>query len=265
MLATDDTSDEDNEADEKLSAQRPKSISGDDLGDSFLVDEEPKAKRGWVDEVLERKDTTESEDDDSSEDSDDGVDEGSNEDSDASEKTLTLKDWEQSDDDDLERDLEEEELELDEENDDSVDDEEEMEPRGKKKSRDNAHGEIRKSDKESLDIKKMKVNHTKLSGQPDIPYIIEAPKSLDEFCALLDNCSNADKILVINRIRASNAIKLAAENRKKMQVCKFLQLSVCSLSPLPLCVHVCALSYLCSCFCLFSSEWTCVNFLNLMP
>ncbi|KAJ0038895.1 hypothetical protein Pint_23456 [Pistacia integerrima] len=189
------------------------------------LDEEPKAKRGWVDEVLERKDTTESEDDDSSEDSDDaesdGVDEEFNEDSDASEKTLTLKDWEQSDDDDLERDLEEEEeeeLELDEDNDDSDDDEEGMEPRGKKKSRGNAHGEIRKSDKESLDIKKMKVNHTKLSGQPDIPYIIEAPKSLDEFCALLDNCSNADKILVINRIRASNAIKLAAENRKKMQV-----------------------------------------------
>ncbi|KAJ0037512.1 hypothetical protein Pint_23460 [Pistacia integerrima] len=225
MLATDDTSDEDNEADEKLSAQRPKSMSGDDLGDSFSLDEEPKAKRGWVDEVLERKDTTESEDDDSSEDSDDaesdGVDEEFNEDSDASEKTLTLKDWEQSDDDDLERDLEEEEeeeLELDEDNDDSDDDEEGMEPRGKKKSRGNAHGEIRKSDKESLDIKKMKVNHTKLSGQPDIPYIIEAPKSLDEFCALLDNCSNADKILVINRIRASNAIKLAAENRKKMQV-----------------------------------------------
>ncbi|KAJ0094969.1 hypothetical protein Patl1_16643 [Pistacia atlantica] len=225
MLATDDTSDEDNEADEKLSAQRPKSMSGDDLGDSFSLDEEPKAKRGWVDEVLERKDTTEIEDDDSSEDSDDaesdGVDEGFNEDSDASEKTQTLKDWEQSDDDDLERDLEEEEeeeLELDEENDDSDDDEEEIEPRGKKKSRGNAHGEIRKSDKESLDIKKMKVNHTKLSGQPDIPYIIEAPKSLDEFCALLDNCSNADKILVINRIRASNAIKLAAENRKKMQV-----------------------------------------------
>lgn len=243
MLATDDTSDEDSEADKTPSSQRPKSISGDDLGDSFSLDEEPNAKRGWVDEVLQRKDTTESEDDDSSEDSDDaesdGVYDGPDDDSDATEKP-TLKDWEQSDDDDVERDLEEEEPELDEEEDDSIDDEEEMETRGKKKSREKAHVEIRKSDKESLDIKKMKSNHSKVAVQSDIPFIIEAPKNLEEFCALLENFSNADKILVINRIRASNAIKLAAENRKKMQVCNFLQLSACSLS---LCVRMNA-SYL---------------------
>ncbi|KAK3222810.1 hypothetical protein Dsin_009835 [Dipteronia sinensis] len=222
MQAPDDSSDEENEDNEKLSTHRPKSISGDDLGDSFSHDEEPKAKKGWVDEVLERKDASESEDEDSSEDSDDAeVDEGSDEDDDAEEKTVTLQDWEQSDDDDLGTDLEEgeeEEKELDEENDDSTDDEEEMDPRGSKKLKDNVTVENRKKDRKSLDAKNKKKNHAQLSIQRDIPFLIEAPKSLEEFCALLENCSIADTIEIINRIRVSNAIKLAAENRKKMQV-----------------------------------------------
>ncbi|KAL5826220.1 hypothetical protein ACOSQ4_018017 [Xanthoceras sorbifolium] len=219
MLARDDSSDEENDDGEKPSTNRPKSISGDDLGDSFSLDEEPKAKKGWVDEVLERNDTTESEDEDSSENSDDAeVDEGSDEDD---EKTVTLQDWEQSDDDDLGTDLEvgeEEEKDLDEENDDSADGEEDMEPRGSNKLKDNVTVEIRKKDRESLDAKNVKGNHAQLSIQRDIPFLIEAPKSLEEFSALVENCSNSDIIEVINRIRASNAIKLAAENRKKMQV-----------------------------------------------
>jgi hypothetical protein len=32
------------------------SISGDDLGDSLSLKEQPKTKKGWVDEVLERRD-----------------------------------------------------------------------------------------------------------------------------------------------------------------------------------------------------------------
>ncbi|KAK1551874.1 hypothetical protein Q3G72_006333 [Acer saccharum] len=222
MQAPDDSSDEENEGNEKLSTHMPKSISGDDLGDSFSLDEEPKAKKGWVDEVLEREDASESEDEDSSENSDDAeVDEGSDEDDDAEEKTVTLQDWEQSDDDDLGTDLEEgeeEEKELDEENDDSTDDEEEMDPRGSKKLKDNATVENRKKDRKSLDAKNIKENHAQLSIQRDIPFLIEAPKSLKEFCALLENCSNADIIEVIYRIRVSNAIKLSAENRKKIQV-----------------------------------------------
>ncbi|KAH9707891.1 nucleolar-like protein [Citrus sinensis] len=221
MLATDDTSDEDNEDEEKSSTQRPRSISGDDLGDSFTFDEEPKPKRGWVDEVLERKDTTESEDEDSSEDSGDadGVDVEPDEDNDENENTITLKDWEQSDNDDLGTDLEEDEegeRELDDDEDDSADGEKEIEPKGNKVLKEKV--KIKEKDNKFFNAKKMKSDHTQPSTQPDIPFLIDAPKSLEEFCALVENCSNADKIVVINRIRASNAIKLAAENRKKMQV-----------------------------------------------
>lgn len=221
MLATDDTSDEENEDEEKSSTQRPRSISGDDLGDSFTFDEEPKPKRGWVDEVLERKDTTESEDEDSSEDSGDadGVDVEPDEDNDENENTITLKDWEQSDNDDLGTDLEEDEegeRELDDDEDDSADGEKEIEPKGNKVLKEKV--KIKEKDNKFFNAKKMKSDHTQPSTQPDIPFLIDAPKSLEEFCALVENCSNADKIVVINRIRASNAIKLAAENRKKMQV-----------------------------------------------
>lgn len=241
MLATDDTSDEDNEDEEKSSTQRPRSISGDDLGDSFTFDEEPKPKRGWVDEVLERKDTTESEDEDSSEDSGDGdgVDVESDEDNDENENTITLKDWEQSDNDDLGTDLEEDEegeRELDDDEDDSADGEKEIEPKGNKVLKEKV--KIKEKDNKFFNAKKMKSDHTQPSTQPDIPFLIDAPKSLEEFCALVENCSNADKIVVINRIRASNAIKLAAENRKKMQVWKFMQLFVCSPFSLSLCVCV---------------------------
>lgn len=245
MLATDDTSDEDNEEDEKSSSQRPKSISGDDLGDSFSIDEEPKPKRGWVDEVLERKDMTESEEEGSSEDSDDAeeydVNEESDEDNDAGEKATTLKDWEQSDDDDLGTDLEEEEDEKQELDDDSADDEEQTERKGSKKLKATFHVEIEKKESQSLDKKKIKADHAQPSAQPDIPFLIDVPKSLEEFCALMENFSNAEKIVVINRIRASNAIKLAAENRKKMQVRIFMQ-------------FFCLLSSFCSCaffFCVY--------------
>lgn len=240
MLATDDTSDEDNEDDEKSSTKRPRSISGDDLGDSFSLDEEPQAKRGWVDEVLERKNASESEEEDSSEDSDDveddgdSVDEGSDEDNDVSEKATTLKDWEQSDEDDLGTNLEEdeeEERELDEEDAGTVG-EKAMEPKENKNLKD----KVERKDSKSLDVKKVKTDHAQPSTQPDIPFLIEAPKSLEEFCALVGTCSNADKIVVINRIRASNAIKLAAENRKKMQVWKIIQLYVCSTIFLSFCV-----------------------------
>ncbi|KAJ6718589.1 NOP14 [Salix purpurea] len=181
MLVADDSSDEENDDAEKLSAQRPRSISGDDLGDSFSLDEEPRTTKGWVDEILARKeaDDSDNEDDDSSEESasenDDGEGEGEGSDEDDTdgdgdehEKSLSLKDWEQSDDDNLGIDLEENE---------------EHDSRG-----------------------------------DTFPHIIEAPKSFEEFCAILENCSNENVILVVDRIRKSNAIQLAAENRKKMQV-----------------------------------------------
>lgn len=224
MLVVDDSSDEENDDVEKLSAQRPRSISGDDLGDSFSLYEEPGTTKGWVDEILARKeaDDSDNEDDDSSEESasanDDGDDEGSDEDDtdgddDEHEKSTSLKDWEQSDDDNLGTDLEEDEEHGSHDGDDA-----EIEPISHKKSKKTEPVELRKGDEKSLDGKKKKGNREQHSTQPDIPHIIEAPKSFEEFCAILENCSNENVILVVDRIRKSNAIQLAAENRKKIQV-----------------------------------------------
>ena len=119
-----------------------------------------------------------------------------------------MKDWEQSDDDNLDIDLDEESEEHDEHGDAG---EKELEPSDSKKAKSERH-------KDSLDVKKKKTDAKQPSSQLDLPYLIEAPKSFEELCVLLENCSINDIILVINRIRVSNAIKLAAENRKKMQV-----------------------------------------------
>lgn len=221
MLATDDYSDDQNEDDEIPSTQRPRAISGDDLGDSFSLDEEPRIKKGWVDEILEKKDASDSESEEggSSEDSEspeDGSDEGSDEDDNEGEKNLLMKDWEQSDDDNLGTDLDEEEEEEEDdddeseghENDDDVN-EKKMEPRELKRLKKNDAS--KKQGKVSQDGKRP-------STQSDLPYLIEAPKSLEELSALVDNLSNSNIVVIINRIRKSNAIKLAAENRKKMQV-----------------------------------------------
>ncbi|CAL2231961.1 unnamed protein product [Prunus armeniaca] len=226
MLATDDYSDDQNEDDEIPSTQRPRAISGDDLGDSFSLDEEPRIKKGWVDEILEKKDASDSESEEggSSEDSEspeDGSDEGSDEDDNEGEKNLLMKDWEQSDEDNIGTDLDDEEEEEEEdddddepeghENDDDVN-EKEMEPRELKR--------LKKNDAADASKKQGKVSQDgkRPSTQSDLPYLIEAPKSLEELSALVDNLSNSDIVVIINRIRKSNAIKLAAENRKKMQV-----------------------------------------------
>ncbi|XP_048318626.2 uncharacterized protein LOC107429082 isoform X1 [Ziziphus jujuba] len=218
MLATDDLSDEENEDTERSSSQRPRSISGDDLGDSFMLDEEPRTKRGWVDEILERRDAEDNEsgEDDFSEDesAEDGSDEEES-DEDSDEKDLSVKDWEQSDDDNVETDLGAEEEDI-EENDDA--DENKMGQREPKKSQNIDAVESSKSLKNSSGSKKINADGKLTSARLELPYLIEAPKNLEELCVLLDNCSNTDIVLIINRIRASNAIKLAAENRKKMQV-----------------------------------------------
>lgn len=219
MLAPDYSSDEDNDDALKPSTQGRRSISGDDLGDSFSLEEEPRAKKGWVDEILERRDgnDSESEASDSSGDSetaeDDSDEEGSDEDNEEGENNLSLKDWEQSDDDTLGKDLEEGEEEGEEHDDDG----QQMEPKPqKKKEKTNAFAASKRNG-DILDAKKDKTDG-KHSSTSDLPYLIEAPKSFEELSALLGNRSNNDIMLILNRIRTSNAIKLAAENRKKMQV-----------------------------------------------
>ncbi|KAK9277046.1 hypothetical protein L1049_006585 [Liquidambar formosana] len=226
MLASDDSSDEESDApkDVKASTMRLRSISGDDLGDSFALDEEQGTKRGWVDEILERQDAEdlESEDGEASEDSesaeDDGDEEGPVKDNVGRENILSLKDWEQSDDDNLSTDLEEEEGE-EEGEEEHDDDDDEMEPKGHKKAKSSDAIEIKKQNRDSLDAKKVKANSKQPSTRQDsVPFLIEAPNSLEEFLTLLENRSNDDIVAAINRIRVCNAISLKAENRKKIQV-----------------------------------------------
>lgn len=225
MLAPEDASDEDIDDSDKPSTKGLRSISGDALVDSFSFEEERRTKKGWVDEILERRNenNSDSEADDSSGDSDsaedDSDEEGSDEDDDEGENKLSLKDWEQSDDDHIGTDLEDDEEEGEEEEDDA--NEKEMGSRDQKKAKKSDSVEITNKDGDSLHAKKTKADGKTVSTRPDLPYLIEAPKSLEELCALLDNCSNTEVILIISRIRASNAIKLAAENRKKMQVRNF--------------------------------------------
>lgn len=235
MNAVDDTSDDDDDAGdddhENSTKKKLTSISGDDLGDSFDV-EEPKTKLAWIQQMLRKENEidvdseddgdndSEDDEDDGDDDEDDGDDEDDDEDEDgddvASEIPQSLKDWEQSDDDD---DDDDEDEDTDTEGKAGEDDggNLEVKPRGHKDAA-NTREHV-----DSLDTKKkdLKVQHPE-SIQGDLPYTIEAPKTMDELSALLDNRTDDEIIEAIRRIRAFNAIKIAAENRKKIQVIFFV-------------------------------------------
>lgn len=232
MHGTDDHSDEDGEDVDRPSAWPVRPASGDDLGDSFSLEEEPKNKRGWVDEILSRKDgeDTEDEDEDSSEESDsaegDGDEEGSGEDEMEHGKTYSLKDWEQSEDE-LDLNDEEDEEEDEEEEDEDDDDEEKNDVDGERRQMEPNDGitnsrvgdETKKDITKSSEGTRVKVDNKQVLNQgKSLPCLIEAPKSLDELNILFDGCSNSEIVILISRVRASNAIALAAENRKKIQV-----------------------------------------------
>ncbi|CAA2982656.1 nucleolar 14 [Olea europaea subsp. europaea] len=233
IAAGDDSSDED--IDEEASTKQQRSISGDDLGDSFSHDALPRTKLGLISEILrsENENDLESDDDDdasedSEDDKDNDEDEGSDEDGndDDDDKIKSLKDWEQSDDDNIDSFSEdgggEDEDGGGENEDGDIDSEDEKEddigicvettnykkPSGSKGKQ-----------KDSLDAGKVKENIKKdLLGQGELPYTIEAPKTFEEFSALLDNRSDDQIVEAIRRIRTFNAISVAVENRKKMQV-----------------------------------------------
>lgn len=233
MHAADDSSDEDVDGSRNEDASRRKltSISGDDLGDSFTADDETNTKLGWINDMLEKHaDEVESEEGTSFEGSESGGDEeekesGDDDDVDSDEdckKTSSLKDWEQSDDDKFDTDLEVEGGRTgDEENsvdDDDEDDEEDHVLEGRKKS---------KAVEQKQKILSGSDNIKAVSKQPsnqvqDLPYTIEAPKSLEELSLLLKDRSESQIVEAIKRIRTFNAISVAAENRKKMQVCSFI-------------------------------------------
>ncbi|XP_022951528.1 nucleolar protein 14 isoform X1 [Cucurbita moschata] len=217
MLAPDNSSDDEDGDAENASVQKQKFISGDDLGDSFtLDDDERNHKKGWVDEIFERKDAdgTESEDDDSAEDSDSSDDVGGDSDDESEEDDNTrgrkhsLKDWEQSDDDILDSNSEED--------DEASKEDKELDENHPKKANKGAIVKSSKSEGSSEDAKKLEKN-TKRENKPELPYIIEAPESFDQFLSLLADCSDSDVILIIDRIRASNAIQLTEKNLEKMQ------------------------------------------------
>ncbi|XP_074357739.1 uncharacterized protein LOC141697333 [Apium graveolens] len=225
MHTADDSSDEDVDGSRNEDACRRKltSISGDDLGDSFTADDETNTKLGWINDMLEKHaDEVESEEGTSSEGSESGGDDeesGDDDDNDSDEdckKTLSLKDWEQSDDDKFDADLEVEGGRTgdDENSVEDEDDEEDHVLEGLKKS---------KAVKQKEKILSDSVNIKAVSKQPsnqveDLPYTIEAPKSLEELSLLLKDRSESQIVEAIRRIRTFNAISVAAENRKKMQV-----------------------------------------------
>ncbi|KAL8531509.1 hypothetical protein ACS0TY_008195 [Phlomoides rotata] len=233
MAAADDSSSEEGNSsgDDDESLKPIKHISGDDLGDSFSNDAKLKTKAVWIDDILgkenatgtEREDASssgESENDDDDDDEEEEEAEGSDEDDGEYKKAQSLKDWEQSDDDNIETNLEDEEEDSDEDDDDDddhvggdgtgkqvdkVDKKKIFESRGKQNDGAGSH-RVKTSVKD--------VVHQK----GELPYTIEAPKDFEEFSALLENRSNDQILEAIRRIRTFNAIAVAAENRKKMQV-----------------------------------------------
>ncbi|OVA00616.1 Nucleolar protein 14 [Macleaya cordata] len=213
MLGMDDSGDG-HEDFKNASSQKLRSISGDDLGDSFSLDEEVGNKRSWVDKILEREDhSIQVEDSASSENSDediDGDEDESDDDNDELGKIMSLKDWEQSDDDNLTTYLEEEEEDGEEE---------ETEGNDTRKLEDYIKPKTKNQIADPSTVMKpcssVKQPPTNLKA---IPFVIESPNSMVELCSLLEHRSDADIIEVIHRIHACNGVRLAAENRKKMQV-----------------------------------------------
>ncbi|XP_027096915.1 uncharacterized protein [Coffea arabica] len=208
MVAADELSDEepDGSDDNDASSKQFRSLSGDDLGDSFSH-EDKKTKLGWIQQILQRENAEDlgSEDAASTEESggsEDDSEEESDEDDDEHDKTHSVKDWEQSDDDKIDTYLQDDE--------DSDGDRVER----KKKEQEKKEKQMNLSDTESQKA----IAKQQSVQQGELPYTIEAPKNLEEFTSLLENCSDDQIVEAIRRIRAFNAIHVAAENRKKMQV-----------------------------------------------
>ncbi|KAG1327764.1 nucleolar protein 14 [Cocos nucifera] len=214
MLATDDISDEGSDGGENShepALKNFRAVSGDDLGDCFSMDESIANKSGWVDDIYENQDVDDHDQNKTnSEDSESNDQEGSDDDGESDENDTSgndfrsvsaTKDWEQSDDDDLDLDGEEAEGP--------------------------GEGDMDINNKMSTDMQKQDSLKSHISNAMDkltptgpgtLPFVIEAPNNLTELCSLLDNCSDTEVVEAINRIRACNSIRLAAENRKKMQV-----------------------------------------------
>ncbi|RLN40216.1 nucleolar protein 14 isoform X2 [Panicum miliaceum] len=208
MLGTADSSDEDddNEDDNHMKLDNSKPISGDDLGDSFTDDSIGK-KKGWVDEIYEKEgrkigDDAVASDDEESDDehADDDESDDDEEDDDAEDDSndfgnMSARDWEQSDDDEVDA------------GDDEMDDVHEKEQ--------GISGKVVKRDAQNLKKESNVKTQVKDGG---VPFVIDAPNNLKDLSSLLDGRSETEIIEIISRIRTCNSIRLAAENRRKMQI-----------------------------------------------
>ncbi|XP_047310640.1 nucleolar protein 14 [Impatiens glandulifera] len=190
MQAKEDSSDEE-DASAEDAVLKPRPISGDDLGDSFSIDE-PQQKLNWIEEIRARKDEEEKDEDGStSEESgdDEDDDDEESEDGEKHDNAESLKDWEQSDDDNPDTDSEDNA---------GIDEESEMKS-----------NEMPSKPKKIKDLK---------PHAEELPFVIEAPSSFQELAELFDTLTDDQIVEAISRIRKTNAISLAAENRKKIQV-----------------------------------------------
>ena len=211
--------DDDEEGGRHMKEDNSKPISGDDLGDSFSFDKSTKKKKGWVDEIYEKEgrkigeavasgdegsdDSGEDEDEDEDEDDDDDEEEEDADDEEDSSDNdfgnIPARDWEQSDDDEI-----------------AVEDE-----------KDNVKEKEQVMGDKPLKTKAQTLKRVSNAKQPhakdeDLPFVIEAPTSLQDLCSLVDGRSENEIVEIISRIRTCNSIRLTAENRKKMQVCDTL-------------------------------------------
>ncbi|KAG2536727.1 hypothetical protein PVAP13_9NG215300 [Panicum virgatum] len=208
MLGTADSSDEDddNEDDNHMKLDNSKPISGDDLGDSF-TDDSIRKKKGWVDEIYEKEgrkigDDAAASDDEESDDEHADDDESDDDDDDADAEddsndfgNMSARDWEQSDDDEVDA------------GDDEMEDVHEKEQE--------ISGKVTKRDAQIL----KKESNVKMQVKDgSVPFVIDAPNNLKDLSSLLDCRSETEIIEIISRIRTCNSIRLAAENRRKMQV-----------------------------------------------
>ncbi|CAA6657331.1 unnamed protein product [Spirodela intermedia] len=217
---SDDDEAEDDDSVRKSAPKKSKHVSGDDLGDSLLSGDDLAKKTCHIDDIVRSKfgantkiensdnsrddesDETSGNDDNSDDDRNDDEDssdeeEEDDEDSDGNEGNSDMplvKDWEQSEDDNV-----------------STDDEEmknsELENVKSQGSKYNSPGKRDTNEKESSLIEKK-----------SLPFLIEAPTNIRDLCSLIDNRPEAEIVEAINRIRVCNAIRLSTENRRKMQV-----------------------------------------------
>ncbi|KQK14277.1 nucleolar protein 14 isoform X2 [Brachypodium distachyon] len=202
-----DEEDDDDDDDCHMKADNSKPISGDDLGDSFSVDEPTKRKKGWVDEIYEKEGKEIGEDvasgdggsDDCGDDEDEEDEEDASDEEDSSDNDLCnmpARDWEQSDDD---------EVVLEDDMDNVKEKEQVMADKVVKKDAENSKRESNAKQKPQV-------------RDDELPFVIDAPNNLQDLCSLVDGRSATDILEIIRRIRTCNSIRLTAENRKKMQV-----------------------------------------------